>query len=74
MSALILESMIRFLYNDMPPAEHAEFMMTIENNQAMMEQFQLLLEGVEALGELSYSPSEETILAISNYASQSSHN
>lgn len=66
--------MIRFLYNEMSPAEHAEFMMTIENNQAMMEQFHLLCDGVEALGQLSYSPSGETILAISKYASQSSRN
>lgn len=66
--------MLRFFYDDMPPAEHMEFMKSIENNQAMMEQFHVLREGIEALEKLSYSPSGETILAISKYASQSYYN
>lgn len=69
MSSLILESMLRFLYNDMPPAEHADFLTGIENNPAMMDQFNILKQGVEALGQFSFSPGDETIQSILSYAS-----
>lgn len=72
MSSLNLDSMLRFFYDELSPAEHAAFMMSIENNQAMMEQFNMLREGIEAIGQLSYSPSDATMRAISAYASQSS--
>jgi hypothetical protein len=69
MSSLILESMLRFLYNDMSAAEHADFLMGIENNPAMMEQFDMLKQGVEALGRFTFNPADETLQSIISYAS-----
>ncbi|MFN5423640.1 MAG: hypothetical protein ACK5AO_10265 [bacterium] len=71
MSSLIQESMLRFFYDELSPAEHAVFMLSIEHNQAMMEDFNMLRDGIEALGQLSYSPSKDTLRAISEYAGQS---
>ncbi len=70
MSSLTIDSMLRFFYGEMSPAEHAEFLITIEQNQAMMEQFEMLRQAIEMLGQLSYSPSEATTKSIFNYASQ----
>jgi hypothetical protein len=72
MSLLILEPMLRFLYNDMSAVEHADFLMGIENNPAMMEQFTMLKQGVEALGRLTLNPADETLRSIISYASNPS--
>ena len=71
MRSLMLESMLGYFYGELPHAEHADLKMTIENDQDMKEQFDMLREGIEALGQLSYSPSDKTLRAVMDYAVRS---
>jgi hypothetical protein len=67
MSALINESMFRYLYNEMSAEEKSDFMSILENDPASMEEFNELREGMECLTSISYSPSENSINKIMAY-------
>ena len=67
MSALINESMFRYLYNEMSAEEKSDFMSILENDPASMEQFNELIEGMECLSCISYSPNENSVNKIMAY-------
>ena len=67
MSALINESMFRYLYNEMSAEEKSHFMFFLENNPSSMEQFNALKEGMESLSCISYSPNENSVNKIMAY-------
>ncbi len=69
MSALINESMFRYLYNEMSAEEKSDFMSILENDPASMEQFNELREGMECLSCISYSPNENSVNKIMEYTS-----
>jgi hypothetical protein len=67
MSALINESMFRYLYNEMSAEESSDFISFLENDPASMEQFNALKEGMECLSCISYSPNENSVNKIMAY-------
>lgn len=69
MSALINESMFRYLYKEMSAEERSDFISFLENDPSSMEQFNALKEGVECLSGISYSPNENSVNKIMAYAS-----
>jgi hypothetical protein len=67
MSALINESMFRYLYNEMSAEERSDFISFLENDPASVEQFNALKEGMESLSCISYSPNENSVNKIMAY-------
>ncbi len=67
MSALINESMFRYLYNEMSAEGKSVFISFLENDPASMEQFNDLKEGMECLSSISYSPNENSVNKIMAY-------
>jgi len=69
MSALINESMFRYLYNEMSAEEKSDFISFLENDPASKKQFNELKEGMEWLSCISYSPNENSVNKIMEYTS-----
>lgn len=69
MNSKILESMLRYLYNEMLVEEMPQFWLFLENNPSSMKQFISLREGMEALSSISYTSSRRSLSKILSYAS-----
>jgi hypothetical protein len=60
--------LIRFIYNEVTTEQHREIELTLLCNNELMEEYKVLKSMVNALNEVSYSPSNSTIETILNYS------
>jgi hypothetical protein len=68
MNSLNIDSMLRYLYNEMSAEESQSFIRMINVNAAMMEQFAEMKEGMDLLNSLLLSPSPRSVDRIMAYA------
>jgi hypothetical protein len=59
--------MLRYLYSEMSSEESAHFLLFVENNPAMMEQYARMKEGFDVLNNIKLSPSGSSIDRIMSY-------
>ena len=68
MSIFTPEDLILFVYQETSPENTASIQQELASNWALQEKFQVIESSVEELNTELYSPREETILKILNYA------
>jgi hypothetical protein len=68
MSIFTPEDLILFVYQETSPENTASIEHALATNWALQEKFQVIESSVDELNTELYSPREETILKILNYA------
>jgi len=68
MSIFTPEDLILFVYQETSPENTASIQQALASNWALQEKFQVIESSVEELNTELYSPREQTILNILNYA------
>lgn len=68
MSIFTPEDLILFVYQETSPEHTAKIQQALADDWALQEKFQVIESSVEELNTELYSPREETILKILNYA------
>ena len=63
------DSMLRFLYGEMPERESSDFLSFLNGNPSSMQEFIELQETVESIQSIVYAPSEKIISRVHSYAS-----
>ncbi|MDX1906157.1 MAG: hypothetical protein SF053_03925 [Bacteroidia bacterium] len=65
------EAIVRYLYDEMEPAEHDAFVEALCTDEQLWQRYELLQETVAALGQVQYEPSEVSLQAIRTYVRHS---
>lgn len=63
------DSMLRFLYGEMPERESIDFLTFLNANPSSMQEFIELQETVESIQSIVYTPSEKLLTRVHSYAS-----
>jgi hypothetical protein len=68
MSIFTPEDLILFVYQETSPENTAAIQQALDSNWALQEKFQVIESSIEGLNTELYSPREEVIQKILNYA------
>ena len=60
--------LIRFIYNETTTEQHREIELALLCDNDLMEDYKSIKSTVNALAEVSYSPSNSTVKSILNYS------
>lgn len=63
------DDLLRFLYNEMPPADSERLLDALVKDEALMERYESFQEIAESLSEVKYEPSKRSTDAIMAYVS-----
>ncbi|MDP5172775.1 MAG: hypothetical protein NWR72_21230 [Bacteroidia bacterium] len=67
------DDLLRFLYNEMPPADSDLLMDALVKDEELFERYESFQQAAEQLSEVSYQPSAKSVEAVMSYVRESAH-
>ncbi len=70
MTKFTQEDLVQYLYNETSTQKSAEIKAALETDWDLHESFEMILSSKKNLDEISFSPREEAVNSIMNYAAK----